>query len=383
MDTKCQFFIPEKIKVGFQEREGTYTGKLAYVIYYDKKGILRKEKSWQSWRDKKIEPIEFINEPTEGFVLNKKAGGYSTGWNHRNTYIRVYDPRDFEFEISVANLLFILSECDCSRGKGLEGKFVYAWDGSELVLLPTNSQDYKNSTEFTNLKDQKVYSKDLIEGASYLTKNQNIWIYLGRFDYHFLVDPESYGYKTQHKNGILKNMYVFWDKDHLVVTKNVSKLATLYSDIVCSNFAELVDAYYKSPVGTKVKRLLLDPCEESPRTKYNNHSGPYAATNADDTYTIFSKVYQWGKGNENELERIRIHSTYLMQDGMVKIQRENYDLYTKDPYGNHTFRFGSYHTPLIDKSHKKYIEGPFYKLWAELESGLKCPINHLVTNGAI
>jgi hypothetical protein len=41
------------------------------------------------------------------------------GWNARNEYIRVYDPRDFEFEISVSNLLFILRECNCNKGKGL------------------------------------------------------------------------------------------------------------------------------------------------------------------------------------------------------------------------------------------------------------------------
>ena len=34
-------YIPEKIKVGYQNRNDTYTKKLAYVIYYDEKGKLR------------------------------------------------------------------------------------------------------------------------------------------------------------------------------------------------------------------------------------------------------------------------------------------------------------------------------------------------------
>ena len=59
-------YIPDKIKVGYQKREGTYTGKLAYVIYYDEKGKLRKEASWNSWRKHDIEPQEFDNIPTEG-----------------------------------------------------------------------------------------------------------------------------------------------------------------------------------------------------------------------------------------------------------------------------------------------------------------------------
>ena len=86
-----------------------------------KKGKLRKEASWNSWRDDKIPNDEFENVPIEGFVLNKKAGDYSTGWDHRHAYCRVYDPRGFEFEITIENLLYILENANCIKGKGLEG----------------------------------------------------------------------------------------------------------------------------------------------------------------------------------------------------------------------------------------------------------------------
>ncbi len=74
-------FIPSKIKVGFQERQGTFTGKLAYVIYFDEKGKLRKETSWEGWRDSKIPAIEFENKPNSGYILNKgvQRGGYHWG----------------------------------------------------------------------------------------------------------------------------------------------------------------------------------------------------------------------------------------------------------------------------------------------------------------
>lgn len=161
--------IPDKIKVGFQKRSDTYTGKLSYITYINKKGKLAKETSWEGWRDKEIVPLEFDNEPTEGFVLNKKAGGYSTGWNHRQTYCRVYDPRDFEFEISIENLLYILQECTSSKGKGLEGKFVYAWSGKDLVLLPVDSLDYKMSKQLID-RTEKITMKSLKIGASYKGK---------------------------------------------------------------------------------------------------------------------------------------------------------------------------------------------------------------------
>ena len=50
---KTSIFVPNKIHVGYQERSDTYTGRLAYVIYTDEKGKLRKENSWNGWRDKK------------------------------------------------------------------------------------------------------------------------------------------------------------------------------------------------------------------------------------------------------------------------------------------------------------------------------------------
>lgn len=212
-----QLFIPDKINVGFQKRTDTYTGQLAYIIYFDKKGVLRKETSWQSWRDNKIKPVQFDNTPTEGFVLNKGVGGarQSYGWNARNEYIRVYDPRDFEFEISLANLLFILKEGDCSRGKGLEGKFVYAWDKNNLVLLPASSQDYKISASFTDLQDKSVSVKDLVPGASYLTRKQEQLVYLGRFIKH---SYQSYRGKSPEKAA---KKFVFWDgKDFVFFKRN-------------------------------------------------------------------------------------------------------------------------------------------------------------------
>ena len=43
MDDKL--LIPEKIKIGYQNRKDTYTEKLAYVIYYDTKGSIERSPS--------------------------------------------------------------------------------------------------------------------------------------------------------------------------------------------------------------------------------------------------------------------------------------------------------------------------------------------------
>ena len=140
--------------------------------------------------DKSIAPIEFENIPIEGFVLNKKAGGYSSGWNHRSTYCRVYDPRGFEFEITIPNLLYILENTNSIKGKGLEGKFIYGWDGKDLVLVPEQSVEYKEMVEFTNLRDLKVKKKDLKVGYNYICSDTVIRTYMGEYyekDYYGIV----------------------------------------------------------------------------------------------------------------------------------------------------------------------------------------------------
>lgn len=188
---KSSIFIPKTINVGYQNRSGTYTGKLAYVIYYDEKGKLRKETSWENWRDQKIPNEEFENVPTSGFVLNKKVGDYDSGWNHRHAYCRIYDPRNFEFEITFENLLYILENANSIKGKGLEGEFVYGWDGKDLVLMPVESPDYKQISEYNKIihNNETIKAKDLIVGATYLTKDNEERIYMGKFDYY------SYGYR--------------------------------------------------------------------------------------------------------------------------------------------------------------------------------------------
>lgn len=185
MNTKL--FVPTEIVVGQVKRSDTYTGRLGYVIYKDEKGVIRKKASWESWRDKSIQPAFYENKPTEGFVLNRHGGGDATSrysdYYGRAAFIRVYDPRGFEFEISLENLLFILRYADCSRGKGLEGNFVYAWNGKDLVLLPEGCEEYKESVAFTNLKSLKVSTKELIPGYSYLTKDMETLLYLGKYNY--------------------------------------------------------------------------------------------------------------------------------------------------------------------------------------------------------
>lgn len=235
-------FIPKKIRVGFQKRDDTYTKQLAYVIYYDEKDKLRKQKSWESWRNKNIKPQDYENTPRSGFVLNKKVGGYASDWgNFRQAYVRVYDPYGFEFEITIPNLLFILENTSSIKGKGLEGEFVYAWDGADLLLIPTSSPDYIAMSDFSNMVDnhERIRIKDLVPGGTYRDKKNNDLIYLGKFKEY----KSHYNYHTCSNEKVISDSFFFYSETTSFVTmKSISgRILKTVSTAPTYNYAEIMD----------------------------------------------------------------------------------------------------------------------------------------------
>lgn len=283
-----QLFIPEKLKVGFQNRNDTYTKSLAYIIYYDQSGKLRKEVSWEGWRDKQIDPQEFENKPTEGFVLNKGVKRYETN----RSLIRVFDPRGFEFEISIPNLIFILTQTDCGR-KGLEGEFVYAWDQKELVLLPVKSEEYDSCIKYTKLQFGKITTKDLVEGCIYETNRQNKLIYIGKLDYYIRegiyenreVKEEYYHnlkrIREKHVGTkyLNKKSFIFYNENHkdFEIYNTLSSFKSKLSFSPVQNYSELFDFYKTKEYSQKFIGFSFEPLdiEEEIKTIMENPSSYY------------------------------------------------------------------------------------------------------------
>jgi hypothetical protein len=269
-------FLPEKIKVGYQKRADTYTKKLAYVIYYDQKGVLRKESSWNGWRDAKIDSSDFENVPTSGFVLNKKVGDYVSDWNHRQAYVRVYDPRDFEFEITIENLLYILENASSIKGKGLEGEFVYGWHGTDLLLVPTSSPDYSEITKFSDMitKPESIRGVDLVLGGTYRTKQNEDWIYLGRFERY-----NEYTWKNEEGEPQGK-YYFFLNGTGYETIKSLSgKIVKTVSLDPAPNYGEIMENLshrkFYSPID-KEKDEYVPYTEEELGVKFNGGRYTYA-----------------------------------------------------------------------------------------------------------
>lgn len=232
-------FIPKKIRVGFQNRRDTFTGKLGYIIYYDEKNKIRKETSWKGWCDQKIPALEFENTPQSNYILNKGVQRYGE-WGSGRSVIRVYDPRDFEFEISVDNLIGILMHSDISKRDIMEN-CVFAWAGAELVLLPINSQEYQDSIKYTEKQSKKISTKELVKGHTYTQKkNDTKLIYMGYQQYY---QYDRWSMVQQKDKG---KRHIFYDGNDFVIP-NITTISSCILNEVSENFSKLVDDFFNSP----------------------------------------------------------------------------------------------------------------------------------------
>lgn len=173
-------FIPKELRVGFQERQDTFTKKLGYVTYIDEKGKLRQENSWRGWCDESIPVLEVANNPKSGFVMNKGI----TRWGHWSSSgrdkIRIWDPDGFEIEISVDNLIELQSFYDVSKREIL-GECVYAWEGKGVVLLPTVSPEFQEIWNVSRKQGNKIGIRGLVEGGIYEARDSNTqFMYIGK-----------------------------------------------------------------------------------------------------------------------------------------------------------------------------------------------------------
>ncbi len=374
----AQLLIPSKLRVGFQARSDTYSGRLGFVIYFDAQGVLRKATAWSRWCARStppIDPVDYDNLPTEGFVLNRDGGGsrHSYGWHVRNPFARVYDPRGFEVEITIPNLFLILREGTCHPGKGLEGKFVYAWDNQQLVLLPVKSVDYEQSTGFTALQGLEVTAKDLVAGHTYETKRQEHWVYLGRFDYYYAVSEgppralcpdETQGKKPPkpRKDKGVRKKYIFakqaGDKWVLVYLNEPKGIARVSSTTTPDNFAHLVDLHTRTFRGSRVEKLVLRPSNDR-QTPHGYDKWAYEIEPG--TFALAETYSRGGKGQYTHIE-----NKVSLRAGTLVIQ----------PHVN-----GYAFAPDCPREHwQKRAEGIEWReptdevLYARLECGVEIPV---------
>ena len=133
----------------------------------------------------------------------------------------------------------------------MEGEFIYAWEGKDLILLPCDSFDYKKSKEYTELQTGKIGVKDLVPGYTYENNRQEKFIYLGKFDYRVWEYPKNENGRKNYQNKIpkLEKHFIFMDADKQTTfapTKSLTTFKAIVSKEEHSNLAGLIDRYFNA-----------------------------------------------------------------------------------------------------------------------------------------
>lgn len=352
-----KIFIPKTCRVGFQDRSDTFTNKLGYVIYYGPRGELRKEASWTGWctlpgqrgYKKELEPFDFENVPTTGFVLNKGIKRYSwSSFGSTRSMIRIYDPRGIEFEIEPENLVGLLMHTDCSK-REIQGDLVYAWVRGDLMLIPCASEEYVSAMNFTKLQDQKVSARALKLGATYITKQESHLIYIGRHRYHEFKRSRNRndGHYVANRNSSNQHMFAevsTYKGEEIVkfipvksVTQTLAKCVNEYCD---DRTAGWVDEYMSSIVNGVVESTELIPLDPKQwKVKKDNYRNCFrAAVKFEGEILIVECSHRevWQKPEESYWEYRPMG--VLKEDGTLSNVPANYGYVV--PRNNHRFGYG-------------------------------------------
>lgn len=145
---KSPIKIPEKVYVGFQSRHLSETVPLGFMVPYTNdeagKSRMRTVDSWgMQGTTKEFKSVILDNKPMIGFKIGQSIKR-SSGWSGKgNSYLRVEDPRGFELEITIENFVMCMQNNIIEDGELIQ-ECVWARDGNRNLLIPTNSDAFKN-----------------------------------------------------------------------------------------------------------------------------------------------------------------------------------------------------------------------------------------------
>ena len=147
---------------------------------------------------------EVPNEPRAGFRITRmiSRGG---SWSGSNKVVRIEDPRGFELEISVDNLVKAMSTTTFTDGVCQE-ECVWGRDGANNVLLPVNSEPYKEAFDTTTYRAKKAISlRDVNYGDTVELKKTEHFegltgIYMGAYHVYSLSALNQSGALTRENN---------------------------------------------------------------------------------------------------------------------------------------------------------------------------------------
>lgn len=236
--------IPTTHYVGFQKRSETLPLGFMTPDGTDKAAMKRKS-TVDSWakgygQTKSLPAKSMENKPMTGFKFGRNISGGGSGWNSRHDKWRVQDPRGFELEITSGNLEVIMRACTVEKGEVLE-QCIWARLGSDNILLPLDTEEYRKATANTQRLGSKGSVRDIVPGSKMVFKNGHKATFVGRiflFGYNYRTRNEGntrnywdgyYTYTREPEYKVLndKALFAYLDQNGRLVARSSLNIATI------------------------------------------------------------------------------------------------------------------------------------------------------------
>ncbi len=181
--------IPKTVYVGFQGRRTQDEVPLGFMTPYEDNAAGQKRRdSVDNWAkghsyyggasQKTFNSVIMENEPMIGFKIGR-AIRRTGGWNGSGaSYVRIEDPRGFELEITIENLVMCMGDTIIHDGE-LAQECVWGRDGGRNILLPTNSEPYRHSLDTAERVAAVLSLKDVKPGDEITLLTGEKGLYLG------------------------------------------------------------------------------------------------------------------------------------------------------------------------------------------------------------
>jgi len=205
-------FIPAKVLVGVKPRDNWDSNEinLSFFTYKGEDGKIKKENSWNNWRDQLLAPIELDNVLLDGFSLLNTTKRSSDWFGTGRSVWRIQHPSGYTFEIDSSNFEGIIQSVGINAGGSIAGKCILVWRGQKLLLAPEKSVLYKESSAATKRQLSTIDINDVKIGSKVRLKDNTTGIYLGKFKGLFASHPRDESYITY---------YNWYDKYFILLDK--------------------------------------------------------------------------------------------------------------------------------------------------------------------
>lgn len=367
-----QITIPDELYVGYTTH-GNYDAETDTCIPYRLGFIVpngtdtaakKRIATVNNWADDSEKPEIHANELLEGYSIPQFI--YRTYWGGSNVVWRIKDPRNFEFEISCANLAKIL-ECTTIVNGVIQGKCIIGRSGAKNILLPEKSEPYQNALVSTFIKKMdNISKKDINVGDILLLSDESVVVYYGQY-YGVILNKERYnGYygrvskeESANKRDLIISKSKYFLVGNLYTKENIGK--------------PLEDQYISICTDIKVVgKLGVQPNSEQLITQYISDKNSIRHNLSNRTLITVIKEKQpikfsLEKCEDNDAIKKGI-SLKAIKFIVGKFNGMFYSMYS-DYYGNNNHITG-YNFELVDDTHGIYYHG------FNLDTGIKKPGRH-------